>query len=474
MLTAAWSVCAILPLGVFSAAAGAQGEEAQAEPILTLERWFNPEYDFLAYEKKYSREWIYDFVRRMSTAARDADPEVVQLRENAEFMALCKTIMDSNFSDIGSVRPSVIKLLSEYDVLCKRLLQFHPRHAGGRLCFYKFFTGKKPSLPSTDGEPRPEFLEFMEKIEDIPNEIRRLSCESLLADRKYNCPVSLMALLAVRSNWGRNQEEIDTFIAEMFAMCDSKELFEKVAELMVANLQHMKVLRDETRCKNVLGKLLELGIKFSTLANIKAFTWSYKDPVTRSCLAEALRDECSKYDETGLPDGAAPPAWCYKHRELLREYPDEIFAAVWRSYSREVEAFPAFAETVEFMFKRKRFNVPLIPDLPPQVGYLLLYFLKSDDYKYKFSVIDWQIIRYKFFAKLCDENLAAMLCLEALDENDSGVYLREQLNQLPTGRRESLSAWIENNPEGLANYPDLWNETLKAMLNLISRLLKEN
>ncbi|KAI4293302.1 hypothetical protein PAPHI01_2576 [Pancytospora philotis] len=479
MLATAWSVYAILPLGMLGAVMGAHSEGAQLEHASTSDHWFNPNCEFLNYEKKQSRVLMRDFVRRMSIDASNADPEVLQLRESAEFMQLCRSVVNNNFSDIGSARLSVFALLSAYPVLYKHLMGSDEDPVVA-LNLNKFFTGEKPAPPLSLCERVPEFEDFMRKIRNIFRDIRtteRFNYEYLIT-HGANCALNIVAALVIRSNWKQEEigNEINKLCAALCATCDSKQLFETVVEPLVATLCGIKILEHEARCKTLLGTLLEVGIKVSTLADIQFFNAGAMNSVTRRYLVAALADVCKRYARTGLPDTTALPAWCYRHRKLLREHPDDIFAALWHSYSRRAEAYCSFADSVKYMFLRKRARDPFIPDLPPQIGYLLLYFMKSEALKTTYSEADQQTVRDLFFAKLGVDKLAAVLCLEALDEDNCKDYLRKQLLRLSIGHRMLLSVEISSREltKFIFTSTDLFDElAMDDKLSMIAHILAE-
>ncbi|KAI4291772.1 hypothetical protein PAPHI01_1046 [Pancytospora philotis] len=478
MQVAAWGVCAFLPLGVLSAAVGTQVVEAPSEPILTLERYFNPDYEFLGYEIKQSKGWIRFFLRTLATSMQDVDREVMELCRNIEFKKLFDAIYDDDFSDIGSVRSNVFDLLNKHPVLCERLLQFKPQHPSGKLCLYKFFTGRRPGPPLSRDKLGPELRDFMEKIDEIPKDIqgdKKLRYCDFIKLADYSA-VDLMALLTVRSDWKREQSgrEIDELSVAMLAKCDSETLFVKVIEPIVVNMHIMGYLEDETRCRAVLGMLVKLSAKFSATEQMKFFAVRLLSPVTRRCLVEALADEWKQGISASWSVLSALPDWCYRCRDLLREHPDEIFAALCRVYSPD-EHFPSsFVDLCKEMLLCEGEGLSRVNAMPPLISYLMLYFMRND-FGDVFSKLDRQKMVKTFFGWLADDaELAVVLCLDAIDEDSDVVSnFKRRLRCLSPERRESLSAWIENNPNGAPIHYFLWSESMKAMLKIVLRLLKQ-
>ncbi|KAI4292109.1 hypothetical protein PAPHI01_1383 [Pancytospora philotis] len=482
MLAAAWCACAILPVGVLGATAVAMGEDAQPTPVSTSDRWFNPECEYLEYEKRQAKAWFHSFVHRMATGLLNY-PEVMRLLDNPVFKELCKAITDSNFSDINSARSSVFELLSEYPELYKHVLGPYEDPILA-LNMYKFFTGKNPAPPSPRGGLVPEYREFIDKIESIFRDVKddrdteKFSYEYLIAHEKSNRLFNIITVLVIRSDWKLEEigHELDKLYEAVHVTCYTKTLYEKLVEPLVLTLCSVNFFGHGAHCKAFLVKLLELGIKFNTIADIKFFKWGEMDPVSRHYLVEALAEVCKRYARPGLPDTPALPAWCYRHRNLLREHPDNIFAALWHSYSRRAEAYCSFADSVKYMFLRKRARDPFIPDLPPQIGYLLLYFLKSEALRTTYSESDQQTVRDKFFAKLSSKKLAAVLCLEALDEESGEEYLRKQLVRLSIGCRTLLTIEVSRREAMKYIYSgtDLFDElAINDQLMMISQILVE-
>ncbi|KAI4293308.1 hypothetical protein PAPHI01_2582 [Pancytospora philotis] len=479
MLAAVWCVCAYSPLGVLGALAGTQAEDPQPESLTTLERWFNPDYEFTKFEKDRSREWIQSYVDTISTRMLNVDQEVFQLRGDIDFRHLCNAIMNNDFSDIGSARLSVFALLYRFPVLCNHLLRYYPDQPFANLCLYKFFIGKKPGLPLSRAMLGPELHNFMDMIDNIPGDIKRLRYDSLIDLRGY-CPDSFLSALAVHSDW--KNEEIGR---EIVMLCKTmltysgyapayarKPLFIQLVEPLVKRLHRTRALGDETLCRSVLRTLIKIGVRTVKITRIKLLNAPILDPVVERRLITVLADEWSKDTGAGWSGLTALPRWCVKRRDLLRKYPDECFAPLCRLYLRFDPCPSSFVDLCR-MLLRGEAGSNAANAMPIEICYVMLYVL-SEDFKDAFSEADQQnIVRIIFGWLADDEALATVLCFDAMEENrEELARYRRRLVCLSHERRESLLAWIKRHRASPEPKPKLWNATMSTKLFLLLMALE--
>ncbi|KAI4291789.1 hypothetical protein PAPHI01_1063 [Pancytospora philotis] len=403
MLSSVAITVAVLLHFAHCALASSLSQDVDYNAILTVERWFNSEYECTGYELVEIECRITEFFGSEKIRELVTDDELAQCRRGIELVT---------FADVADACARVLAVLGDFPQLYSGLLKFHKRSPTALISLHKFFVRTLVALqrPNNRSGQDAKLRAFTSEIARIPDMLGRRDLIPYVKPGPRS-KFDLITILAAKAKWNPLlfAQGLPMFIDQLITYCDGKNRCYDLAAEVVGLLIEMDFVKGVKYCTVIFTKLLTFAHRNFMLKDAAIFEIVHPESDVAEFLLDALLDlwgagsiqwhageavlEDPNNEEAAAGPGnkAAPAEFCYKNRPLLARRPARV---VWLLYEKY------YCNPLMLASAIKKFNA-----LDPKLIYLHYYFCK----KGRIAMFSSGETLQSYFDILSEENLIWLL-----------------------------------------------------------------